>query len=301
MRVAAVKPPLAASDVGFKLGPRMNAAGRLGTARDALELLLCEDRESAELLAGRLDSQNRERRGVEEAVLQEAEAQVEASYPKGVEAAIVVGATGWHPGVLGIVASRLMRKHYRPSIVVGFDEQGMGKGSGRSIEGLPLVQALGACAPLLEKYGGHDMAAGVSLRKENFPEFQRAFAACAASYLDSQKLTPSLEIDAELFLGEVSEGMLAQYEALAPFGMGNPQPLFLLRGVMPAGTPRLLKEKHMQLALRQGSASSRAMWFNVPSTNLPEAPWDLAVELTRNEFQGVVSPQVVVRALRTAQ
>jgi single-stranded-DNA-specific exonuclease len=145
------------------------------------------------------------------------------------------------------------------------------------------------------------MAAGVSLHRENFAAFQRAFEHCAASRLDAQKLIPTLEIDAELFLEEVSEGMLSQYEALAPFGMGNPQPLFLLRGVMPSAPPRLLKEKHLQLSLRQGRASSRAMWFNAPSPSLPEAPWDLAVELTRNDYQGVVSPQILVRALRRSE
>jgi single-stranded-DNA-specific exonuclease len=301
MRVSAVKPPLGAGDVGFKLGPRMNAAGRLGKASDALDLLLSEDSAAAQALAGRLDERNRERRGVEESVLQEAEAQVVATYPSGVGAAIVVGSAGWHSGVLGIVASRLMRKFYRPAIVVGFDEQGMGKGSGRSIEGLPLVDALRACGALLEKFGGHDMAAGVSLRMENFPAFQKAFESCAASHLNADQLEPILPIDAELFLEEVSEGMLAQYEALAPFGMGNPQPLFLLRGVTPASAPRVLKEKHMQLSLRQGRAFSRAMWFNAPSISLPEAPWDLAVELSRNEYQGVVSAQILVKALRRAQ
>jgi single-stranded-DNA-specific exonuclease len=213
----------------------------------------------------------------------------------------VVGAPGWHPGVLGIVASRLMRKYHRPSIVVGFDEQGMGKGSGRSIAGLPLVEALRECAPFLDKFGGHEMAAGVSLRREQFANFQRAFEACAEAHLGAEQLVPSLEIDAELFLEELNAGMLAQYEALAPFGMGNPQPLFMVRGVTPGGAPRLLKEKHLQLLLRQGRASSRAMWFNAPSTHLPEGPWDLAVELTRNEYQGVVSVQILVKALRRAQ
>lgn len=301
MRVAAVKPPLAAADVGFKLGPRMNAAGRLGTARDALDLLLCDEATLAGELAGRLDAQNRERRGVEETVLQEAEAQVAEMYPQGVEAAIVVGAPGWHPGVLGIVASRLMRKFHRPSIVLGFDENGVGKGSGRSIPGLPLVDALRECSRFLDKFGGHDMAAGVSLPGENFAAFRTAFQACASARLTAEQLVPCLELDAELFLEELNEKMLEQYEALAPFGMGYPQPLFLVRGVTPGGSPRMLKEKHMQLSLRQGRSFSRAMWFNAPSPNLPPAPWDLAVELSRNEYQGVVSAQIVVRALRPAQ
>lgn len=301
MRVAGVRPPLDSGDVGFKLGPRMNAAGRLGTARDALDLLLSENAREATQLAERLDAQNRDRRGVEDQVLQEAESQVAQFFKPDEHAAIVVGATGWHSGVLGIVASRLMRKHYRPTIVVGFDETGMGKGSGRSIKGLPLVEALHGCRDLLHKYGGHEMAAGVTLRQENFDAFRSSFCEYAARHLSATHLQPTVEIDAELLLEEVNTRMLTQYESLAPFGMGNPQPLFILRGVTLAESPRVLKEKHLQLSLRQGSASSRAMWFNAASQKLPPAPWDLAVELSRNEYQGVVSAQILVRAVRTAE
>jgi single-stranded-DNA-specific exonuclease len=301
MRVAGVRPPLDSGDVGFKLGPRMNAAGRLGTARDALDLLLSENVREANQLAERLDAQNRDRRGVEDQVLQEAESQVAEFFRADEHAAIVVGATGWHPGVLGIVASRLMRKHYRPTIVVGFDDDGMGKGSGRSIKGLPLVEALHGCRDLLQKYGGHEMAAGVTLRQENFEAFRISFGEYAARHLSAANLQPTVEIDAELLLEEVNTRMLTQYESLAPFGMGNPQPLFILRGVTPSESPRVLKEKHLQLCLRQGSASSRAMWFNAASQKLPPAPWDLAVELSRNEYQGVVSAQILVRAIRSAE
>jgi single-stranded-DNA-specific exonuclease len=301
MRVAGVKPPLDSGDVGFKLGPRMNAAGRLGTARDALDLLLSEDAVEANQLAERLDIQNRDRRGVEDQVLREAEEQVALSFRPEIDAAIIVGASGWHPGVLGIVASRLMRKYYRPTIVVGFDETGMGKGSGRSIKGLPLVEALHGCRDLLDKYGGHEMAAGVSVRQENFEAFRGMFCEHAAKSLSADNLEPTVEIDAELLLEEVNTRMLTQYEALAPFGMGNPQPMFILRGVTPSESPRVLKEKHLQLSVRQGSASSRAMWFNAASQKLPPAPWDLAVELSRNEYQGVVSAQILVRAVRAAE
>jgi single-stranded-DNA-specific exonuclease len=279
----------------------MNAAGRLGTARDALDLLLSENAKEANQLAERLDAQNRDRRGVEDQVLQEAESQVAQFFRADEHAAIVVGAAGWHSGVLGIVASRLMRKHHRPTIVVGFDETGMGKGSGRSIKGLPLVEALHGCRDVLHKYGGHEMAAGVTLRQENFEAFRSSFCEYAARHLSAAHLQPTVEIDAELLLEEVNTRMLTQYESLAPFGMGNPQPLFILRGVTPAESPRVLKEKHLQFSLRQGSASSRAMWFNAASQKLPPAPWDLAVELSRNEYQGVVSAQILVRAVRTAE
>jgi single-stranded-DNA-specific exonuclease len=301
MEVSGVRAPLEAADVGFKLGPRMNAAGRLGTAEDALDLLLTEDPGRAREIAQRLDEQNRERRGLEEQVFRDAEAQMNAHQSEEMGPVIVVGSEGWHPGVVGIVASRLMRRYYRPTFVVGFDETGMGKGSGRSIRGLPLVEALRHCGAFLEKFGGHEMAAGVSVRREQFEGFRKAFGAYARERLSGELLEPCLEIDAEVLLDEVDAGMLEQYEALAPFGMGNPQPLFALRGVTAGSPPRVLKEKHLQLALRQGRALSRAIWFNAPLDNLPPSPWDVAFELSRNEYQGQVSAQILVKAIRSAE
>ncbi|MEI6713160.1 MAG: single-stranded-DNA-specific exonuclease RecJ [Verrucomicrobiota bacterium] len=301
MDVAGVKPPLEASDVGFKLGPRMNAAGRLGTAQDALELLLTDDFEKAKEIAEGLDLQNRDRRAVEDQVYQEAEAQIAEIYNPERDAAIIVGADGWHPGVVGIVASRIMRRYHRPTFVVGFDENGVGKGSGRSIRGLALVESLQVCSPLLLKFGGHEMAAGVSVHRDQFEAFREAFGKHASSVLDAEKLEPSLEIDAELLVEEINTRMLNQYEALAPFGMGNPQPLFAIRGVTSSGPPRMLKEKHLQFSLRQGRASARAIWFNAPTEPLPPSPWDIAFELSRNEYQGTVSAQILVKAIRTAQ
>src|SRR6185295_6881923 len=170
-------------DIGFGLGPRLNAAGRLGTAQDALELLLTEDASRARTIAAGLDAQNRERRTFEDDVLRQAEAQLAEWFEAERDAAIVVGAPGWHPGVVGIVASRLQRRHHRPTLVIGFDETGLGKGSGRSIPGLSLVAALAHCGGLLERHGGHEMAAGLTLREANFLQFRDAFRACASGLL----------------------------------------------------------------------------------------------------------------------
>jgi single-stranded-DNA-specific exonuclease len=301
MEVAGVRAPLSAADVGFKLGPRMNAAGRLGTAQDALELLITDDADYAEKLADGLNQQNTERRSVEEGVFQEAESQILETFVPERDASIIVGADGWHPGVVGIVASRIMRRYHRPTFVVGFDENGVGKGSGRSIRGLALVGALQRCSEWLLKFGGHEMAAGVSVTRENFESFRNTFAQYARGILDAEKLEPSLEIDAELWLEQINTRMLAQYEALAPFGMGNPQPLFVIRGVTPSAPPRMLKEKHLQFSLRQGRSSARAIWFNAPTEPLPPSPWDIAFELSRNEYQGTVSAQILVKAIRAAE
>ncbi len=301
MEVAGVRPPLTPPDVGFKLGPRMNAAGRLGTAQEALELLLTGDRARARVLAQDLDVQNRERRKVEDDVCVQAGAQLAEWFDAERDAAIVVGGDGWHPGVVGIVASRLLRQHHRPSLVIGFDEQGMGKGSGRSIEGLSLVHALTHCGSHLEKYGGHEMAAGLTLRRENFIAFRDAFRACAGELLSAEQLQARLHLDVELTIGDINFDLLAQYCALQPFGMGNRQPTFFARGVTLAGEPRVMKEKHLSLMLRQGGDEYRAVWFGAVSEKLPRQPWDIAFHIERNEYQGAVSAQIHMRAVRAAE
>jgi len=301
VEVSGLRPPFSPGNIGFGLGPRLNAAGRLGTAQDALELLLTEDAGKARALALSLDAQNRERRTVEEAVFQEAEAQLAEWFDAVRDAAIVVGAAGWHPGVVGIVASRLQKRHHRPALVIGFDETGVGKGSGRSIEGLSLVAALDRCAGYLEKHGGHEMAAGLTLREVHFADFRRSFCACARELLTDDQLQPRLRIDAELTLAEIDNALLEQHEALQPFGMGNPQPLFAARGVTLAGEPRVMKEKHLSLVLRQGRNEYRAVWFNSASEVLPRPPWDVAFQIERNEWQGIVSPQIHVKAVRHAE
>ena len=176
----------------------------------------------------------------------------------------------------------------------------MGKGSGRSIEGLSLVQALTHCGPLLEKYGGHEMAAGLTLRRENFLAFRDAFRACARDLLSAEQLQSRLHLDVELTIGDINFDLLAQYCSLQPFGMGNRQPTFFARGVTLAGEPRIMKEKHLSLMLRQGGDEYRAVWFGAVSEKLPRQPWDIAFHLERNEYQGVVSAQIHMRAVRAA-
>jgi single-stranded-DNA-specific exonuclease len=298
VEVSGLRSPFSPGDIGFGLGPRLNAAGRLGTAQDALELLLTEDAGRARSLAVNLDAQNRERRAVEESVFKEAEVQLAEWFDAVRDAAIVVGAPGWHPGVVGIVASRLQKRYHRPTLVIGFDETGLGKGSGRSIEGLSLVAALARCAGHLEKHGGHEMAAGLTMREVNLADFRRSFCACARDLLTDEQLQPRLRLDAELALGEIDYALLDQHEALQPFGMGNPQPVFAARGVTLAAEPRVMKEKHLSLILRQGRREYRAVWFNAASEALPRPPWDVAFQIERNEWQGTVSPQIHIKAVR---
>jgi single-stranded-DNA-specific exonuclease len=215
-------------------------------------------------------------------------------------AAIVVGARGWHPGVLGIVSSRITRKYHRPSIVVGFDEIGSGKGSGRSIEGFSLVEALTNCSEGLEKFGGHEMAAGLSVTEKNFPAFAENFRRIARGMISDEQLQPCLHLDHELSFSELNFDFLRWHEMLQPFGSGNPQPVFFARAVEPATEPRVVKEKHVLLRLRQRNHHQRAIFFDGALQALPPAPWDIAFRISSDEYEGETRLQMQVQAVRSA-
>src|SRR5437016_12855805 len=203
MQVAGVCPPILPEDIGYRLGPRLNAAGRLSTAEKSFRLLLTDDDGEATILAAELDRENRERQEVEKQIFNLAIEQIEGRLDAARDAAIVVGAPGWHQGVLGIVASRIARRYHRPTIVIGFDENGIGKGSGRSIEGLNLVEALSCCAERLDRFGGHEMAAGLALHEENFDLFAQAFRKVAREILSEEALQPCVRLDHELAFTEI--------------------------------------------------------------------------------------------------
>jgi single-stranded-DNA-specific exonuclease len=299
LRVSSVMPPVRASDIGFRLGPRINAAGRLGTAQAALQLLLTNDPAEATRLAASLDAQNRERQAVERQVAIEVERWVEANFDATQHATIVAGSRDWHQGVLGIVASRIMRRHHRPTLVVGFDETGHGKGSGRSIEGLSLVDALRRCEAHLGKFGGHEMAAGLNVHEEVFEVFREAFESATRGMVTDDMLVPRLRLDAEVSLDGFSEDLLEAQRLLEPFGNGNRQPVLFVRGVRPAAEPRVLKEKHLRLSF-PGRRPLNAIYFNGAEQPLPRPPWDVAFHLERNEYNGRVEAQMQVVAIRSA-
>ena len=300
MELSAVHAPVTAEDIAFRLGPRLNAAGRLATAEKALQLLLTRDEKEAAELAALLDAHNRERQGVERKICAEAEEELARTFNPERDAAIVLGASDWHPGVLGIVASRLARKYHRPTLIVGFGSDGLGKGSGRSIEGLSLVEALGHCEKWLEKFGGHEMAAGFAVRQEKFPAFAEAFRQSARELLSEEKLQPRLHLDHELTFGELNDDLLRWHEVLQPFGNGNLQPMFFARAVEPAVAPQVLKDKHLVLRLRQRNHFRRAIFFDGASSALPSAPWDVAFRLSTDEYEGETRLQIHVEALRAS-
>jgi single-stranded-DNA-specific exonuclease len=299
LAVSGITPPVRASDAGFRLGPRINASGRLGTALESLQLLLTNDPADAARLAASLDAQNRERQSVEKSVAAEVERWIEAHYDAASHTAIVVGARDWHQGVLGIVASRVARRHHRPALVVGFDDSGAGRGSGRSIEGLSLVEALRRCERHLGKFGGHEMAAGLSVHEDAFADFRVAFESAARALVTDEMLVPRLRLDAELTLDDFDDALLEAQQMLEPFGNGNAQPLFFARSVRPAAEPRVLKEKHLRVTFR-GAHVVNAIFFNGAAAPLPRPPWDVAFHLERNAWNGRVEPQMQIVAIRPA-
>ena len=299
--VSDVASPIKAGDIGFRMGPRINAAGRLGPAMEALQLLLVDDPTDAARLAGGLDAHNRERQSVERQVVRDAEDWVSKNFKPGVHASIVAGNRNWHIGVLGVVASRIMRQYHRPTFVIGFDESGLGKGSGRSIEGLPLVAMLRECAGHLEKFGGHDMAAGISLRESSLAAFREAFEASAMSISNEEILTPCLRLDFELGLGDINSSVLEEQDLLEPFGNSNSQPIMFSRAIAPAGEPRIMKEKHLRMELQCGRRRVPAVFFNAPVNALPRPPWDIAYTLDWNVWQGRSEPQLRIVEVRHAE
>jgi single-stranded-DNA-specific exonuclease len=285
-------------DIGFRIGPRLNAAGRMDQPEDALAILLTNCEIEAAEWADRLEEYNRERQNLEETMRREALEMMELYKD---DSAIVLSSRDWHPGVVGIVASRLMRQYHKPAFVVSIDENGLGKGSGRSIEGVSLVQAIAATSDFLEAGGGHDMAAGISVRENKIDDFRKKFTQYVSDVTTEKQLIPRLYLDAELGFDLLELEFLKSYELLQPFGSGNPQPIFYSTNVALSRAPIKLKNKHLRLFLRQGIHERSAMFFNGGDRDLPEPPWDMAFTIDRNTFRGVTNLQIVIQDIRAAQ
>ena len=300
MNVAGLNGRTSSSDVGFRLGPRINAAGRMDRPDEALRTLLAQSPQEAKELAERLDNYNKERQKTELRMLKEAEGEVAKAHDVETDPVIVVGSRNWHPGVVGIVASRLMRKYHRPTFVIAVDAQGVGKGSGRSVEGVSLVEAIQGGAEFLIAGGGHHMAAGISVLEENISAFRESFGRHVLDKTKPEDLEPKLSIDGILGLADLDMDFLEQYERLQPFGSGNSVPVFVAQDVWPSEAPRHLKNHHLKLWLRQGQAEKDAMFFGGGERELPEPPWDVAYTIDRNVFRNVTSCQMLVRDIRPA-
>ncbi len=287
-----------ASHISFRLGPRLNAAGRMDSPLDALNLLMTRDSALAMELAERLETHNRARQQEEEKIRKEAMDMLARTFHPERDNVIVLGSRTWHPGVVGIVASLLMRRYHKPTFVISLDENGIGKGSGRSIPGVSLVQAIHECSDSLISGGGHDMAAGLVIHENMIDAFRERFDAFVRDNVDPAKLMPVLSIDAEVSFPELTLDLLDSYELLEPFGNSNPQPVFMSRNVMLTDAPRHLQGNHLRLGLRQGTCECDAMYFNGGSRHLPDPPWDIAYTIDRNVWRGRVSLAVSIQDIR---
>ncbi len=298
MRVAALDPgQLDERAVGFRLGPRLNAAGRLGTADAALELLLTEDEERAAEVADELDLLNRDRRDAETRILFAAEA---ARAEQAHEPAYVLAGEGWHPGVIGIVASRMAERHHRPCVLVALDGDG-GRGSGRSIPAFDLHAGLGACAAHLRRFGGHRAAAGLEIDAGSVDAFRAAFVAHAAGVLSVDDLRPVHAVDAVVPAGALGMPLAEELALLAPFGQGNREPTLLAPAVRIDAVRAMGGEgQHARFSLVGGAGRAAGVAFRTPPRSLAPAadePHDAAVGLELREWMGAIEARVVLRAL----
>jgi single-stranded-DNA-specific exonuclease len=293
--VAAVPALIGSYETAFQLAPRLNAAGRLEDAQEALRLLLTSDAREAASLARSLDQRNRERQGIERAICDELTALLRPRFDAQKDFVIVEGRAEWHIGVVGIVASRVLQEFYRPTIVFGGDGA-IWRGSGRSIEGFDLAAALRGCDDLLQRHGGHAMAAGLSMDAGNLGRLRERLNDMARTTLTADQLRPSLKLDAEVSLSDLSLERVQELARLDPVGQGNPSACLALCGVSHARPPQRMGRaaQHAKFRVSAGGPILEAVWWNCRDVPLPEGRFDLAVTPTINEFNGRRSVQLKV-------
>jgi single-stranded-DNA-specific exonuclease len=280
--------------VGFLLAPRINAAGRVGGAGDALELFLTNDSMRGIELAESLDFANRERQEIEKKITAEAIEWIDSFFDPERHYGIVVAGKDWHPGVVGIVASRLSSKYNRPVVVLGFGENGRGRGSGRSIEGFNIYECLQKCAQHLVKFGGHEQAAGLTIDYDNVEAFRKDFNDAARAILSGSDMRPSIDIDCWLDLDEIDWNLMEGLRKMEPFGQDNREPIFAIHNVKLAGTPRVVGEHHLKFAIKTAHGTLDAIAFGFAQKPLPER-FDIAFVIQENDFMGRRSIQLNVK------
>ncbi len=266
--------------LGFQLGPRINAGGRVGEASAGLELLLSRDPTETARLARELDLQNRKRQELEAMALAEAEAEIGES-PNGL--GLVAASDRWHPGVVGIVAARLVRKFHRPSFVIALEE-GAGKGSGRGLPGLSLMDALRACAPCLQGFGGHEGAAGITIEADRVGDFRKILGAWLEKSVNPDIFEKSLSIEMCLLPEHLTPEMARAVGDLAPFGKGNPEPVFQLEGVTMASAPRVFAERHLKFRAQAGERKFEVVGFDFARRPPDRPTFDLAGSWEWDEY-----------------
>jgi len=302
MEVADCTSEMTSYHIGFRIGPRINAAGRMDVAKHVVELLEETDFVKARQLAALLDSRNRERQQTQQKITELAFAE---TAEHGLSDFVVVAGEGWHRGVIGLAASRIAEKFYRPAIVLSI-EDGIAQGSARSIPNFHLLNALEAAQDLFEQFGGHRAAAGMKIRSERIPELRSRLSEYATATLSSDDLVPELQIDAVLLPETIDLRLVDALSALEPFGQGNPKPIFVTKDLILREEPFVMKEKHLKLKLESGSGRQlEAVWWDGVERSKGRTPRrgsriELAYVLEANNWQGNRKVQLVVEDFREA-
>jgi single-stranded-DNA-specific exonuclease len=286
----------------FGVAPRINAAGRLGDANRSVKLLTTDNEDIASDLARELDEENKRRREIQDAVFEDALLKVNAEIDLSTDKAIVVWGKDWHPGVVGIVASKLKEEFHRPAIVISMKEHGLGTGSARSIRGLNLYDALTKVKSTLEGYGGHPMAAGLTVKEENCDSFRSSFVSIANECLSDDDLIPGITVEGELKLNDITPRFMDFLDKLSPFGPGNMRPKFFASNVEISGIPKVIGGgNHIRFTVRQNGTTYGAIGFNLSEHYqdlITGNPIDLAFVVEINEWQNRREIQLNVRDIK---
>ncbi|TFB09020.1 single-stranded-DNA-specific exonuclease RecJ, partial [Candidatus Marinimicrobia bacterium MT.SAG.3] len=289
-------------DVVFNLAPRINAVGRIGEAREAVELFTTNDTERGKQLANKFDRMNQERRAIDKKTYIEAEQQLLARYDPDQPCGAVLYADGWHQGVIGIVASRLTEKYYRPTVMISLDGD-IGKGSGRSIPGFNLHAVLKECSDLLIGFGGHEQAGGLTIKRSNLQDFVDKFDDVVSSKLTADLITKKIKVEAILNFSDINRKLLKIIERLEPYGPENARPVFVSKGALPAGKATIVGENHLKLKFKQKNRTIDAIGFNMAEQltnvlNPPAGGMDIAYELEENSWNGNKYVQIILKDLK---
>jgi len=296
-RAGADEKELGYGQVAFLLAPRLNAAGRIDEADPGFELLLCKDPAAANKLADELERRNKLRQSIEEKIMEDAVKQVESKPDFRGRKSIVVAGLDWHPGVIGIVAQRLKERYYRPSIVISLSE-GMGRGSGRGVNGLDLFESLTLCKEHLTEFGGHKLACGLNLKQEAIDPFREAFEAAVLKLASEDAFEEVLVCDAELPLFQISAELCSELDKLKPFGPGNSEPVMVAKSVLVIDS-RPVKEKHLWLLLRERETTFQAMFFRAGIEPLKSGSLiDLAYTIERRVWKSEPQIRLIIKDLK---
>ena len=301
IEAAGITGPVDTYHIGFMIGPRINAAGRLGNAEAALELVLTEQEPRARILAQQLDDSSRKRQEIEDRIVGEACEDLDGRFDAEKDFGLVVAHPNWHAGVIGIVASRIASRYNRPVVVIGMDPDGVGRGSCRSIPGFDLLSHLQQCSPMLRRYGGHAMAEGLEVDQERIAEFAGRFNEVCAATLSQGDQRRQLLVDAWIDPGDINDHLYHDQNRLRLFGHSNPLPVWAVRNVTPSFPARVIGGKHLKILFPMGGKQREAIGFGMGDREVPPGPLDIAFNLILNRYNGQEYLQLHLQDFRPAQ